>query len=95
MTQNRNPYILTTSSNLLGICIVLITGIHFSNMQNRTIVDEIALFAAFIFLGSCILSYLSIRDARDTVLLEHIADYLFLLGIGILFIAMAVLTLID
>ena len=67
--NSQLQHILNTSSNLLGICMVLVTGIHLSHTENASYVDELTLVAAFLFLGSCCFSYLSMRDEKDTVIL--------------------------
>ena len=93
MQNEKIPHILNTSANLFGICLVIITGLHLSSARGSNAVYIIVLFGSLIFLSSCILSYLSIRDEKDTIILEHIADYLFLGGLILLFMAMATLAL--
>jgi EamA domain-containing membrane protein RarD len=89
MDNGKPPHILNASSNLLGICFILITGLKLTNVGAATLADEISLFAALNFLGACLLSYLSIRIEKETMRLERWADYLFIIGIISLFIAIA------
>ena len=89
----KTPHILNTSANLFGICAVLVTGARLTNYSLDSFFDEILLGAAFIFLASCFLSYLSIRSTRDSRWYEHLADYCFLLGLTLLFVSLAMLSL--
>lgn len=87
MKHGQQPHILTTASNLLGICLILITGIKFTNANLTTYADEVATVASISFLISCLLSYVSLRtdDEKDEALLEKIADICFILGLLTLF----------
>ncbi len=82
--------ILNASSNLLGICFVLVTGMKLTGVSDKTFADEICLFSAFCFLCACVFSYVSMRTEREDGLFERTADYLFLGGLVSLFIAVAV-----
>ncbi len=87
MTIGKQPHILNASSNLIGICFILITGLKITGKSDTTWADELSLVAAFVFLGSCLLSYISLRSATQTAFYEKIADLFFLIGILILFVA--------
>lgn len=87
MNDGKQPHILNASSNLLGICFILITGLKLTKASANTLADEISIFSSLCFLASCILSYLSIRTPKDTVRRERWADYLFLIGLSTLFFA--------
>jgi hypothetical protein len=89
MNNGKPPHILNASSNLLGICFILITGLRLTNVSTATLADDISLFAALNFLSACVLSYLSIRIEKETMRLERWADYLFIIGMISLFIAIA------
>ena len=89
MNNGKPPHILNASSNLLGICFILITGLKLTKLSSTTLADEISLFAALTFLSACLLSYLSIRIEKETMRLERWADYLFIIGMVSLFIAIA------
>jgi len=92
MTSGKQPHILNASSNLLGICFVLITGLKISHLSQNTIADEISFFSAFCLLGSCVLSYFSLRKSGVISLYqERAADYLFMAGMFSLFFAVFIL----
>jgi len=85
--NEKSPHILNASSNLLGICFIVITSLKVMNISHKTIIDEITVVAIILFMASCVLSFLSIRGKnRASVLLENIADYTFIGGISLLFI---------
>ena len=90
----RTHHILGPASNLLGISLLVIAGLHISNTAARTIADEIAWVAAIGFSSSCIVSYLAIRrDDEGERRLEGIADATFMAGLLSLFVAIVVLAL--
>src|SRR4030043_1741740 len=82
--KNISRHILPTSSNLLGLCFVILTFIKLSKVANETIIDETIGVIIFSFLVSSILSYTSIRAKRKSELYEKIADFIFLLGLFLL-----------
>jgi hypothetical protein len=82
--NNISRHILPTSSNLLGLCFVILTFIKLSKIANETIIDETIGVLIFSFLVSSILSYTSMRAKRKFELYEKIADLIFLLGLFLL-----------
>ncbi|HVF95916.1 MAG TPA: hypothetical protein VM871_01260 [Flavisolibacter sp.] len=84
--NSKSPHILNASSNLLGLCFVVLTSLKLLNIAHKTIIDEITSCAIVLFMASCLLSFLSIRGSRHTKRFESIADYLFLGGIILLFL---------
>jgi tellurite resistance protein TehA-like permease len=88
MKQNdKSPHILNASSNLLGICFIVLTSLKLLKKTEETVLDEIAIAAVALFMASCILSFLSIRSkAAKSELLENIADIIFLGGLTVLFV---------
>lgn len=82
--NHKSPHILNASSNLLGLCFVVLTSLKLLNVSQKTAIDESTTAAIIFFMSSCILSFLSIRG--DIRKYENIADYLFLGGLFILFI---------
>jgi len=88
MAENRSPHILSTSANLLGICFIVLTSLKKLNLADSSIIDEFAVAAVILFMASCILSFISMRKG-DAVSqrLEKTADFIFLSGLVVLFIA--------
>jgi len=89
---DKSQHILNAASNLLGVSLVIITGLHITAISKHTIADEIALAAAALLMGSCLLSYQSIRGGPDWY--ERVADPIFLLAQLLLFAAVTALWLI-
>lgn len=80
--MSKSPHILTTASNLLGFCLIVLTSIKVFGRSESTIIDEVDAIAILLFLSSCIFSFLSIRRGHEKgQRLETIADIIFLLGL--------------
>lgn len=91
MPNKTSPHILSTSANLLGFCLFVITALHFTNKKELSYIDEITSVVSLMLAVSCIFSFLSIRT-ENLVLenrLETIADYLFLVALIGLIIVIA------
>lgn len=87
MITGKQPHILNASSNLLGICFVLITGLKLTKASDNTLADEISLLAGICLLASCVISYVSLRTEKHPQRYEIIADYFFLTGLFALAVA--------
>jgi hypothetical protein len=86
MAPSKQPQILNASSNLIGICFVIIAGLKITNLADRTYADEVCIISAFAFMCACILSYISIRtSSKRADLYERLADYTFLASLLLLF----------
>ena len=83
--NDKSPHILNASSNLLGICFILLTSLKVMKISQTTIIDEITTIAIILFMASCLFSFLSIRGNKNASL-EKIADFIFLSGLFLLFI---------
>jgi len=89
--NQKAPHILNASSNLLGICFVVLTSLKLLNLAKTTIIDEVATVDIVAFTTSCLLSFLSLRsNDQRSYLLEKIADFIFIAGI-VLLLATAIL----
>ena len=85
--QEKSPHILNASSNLLGICFIVLTSLKVLNISNKTIIDEVTIASIIFFMASCILSFLAIRGKyKNSERLENIADIVFISGLSLLFI---------
>jgi multisubunit Na+/H+ antiporter MnhG subunit len=83
--KNVSKHILPTSSNLLGICFLILT-LKKLWKASRVIqfVDKLDAVVILIFLTASILSYASMRAARRGDMYEKAADIVFLLGLVLL-----------
>lgn len=84
--DNKSQHVFNASSNLLGICFVVLTSLKVLKIGAKTIIDEITIVAIMLFMAACILSFLSLRSGKKSARLESIADYVFLSGLGLLFL---------
>jgi len=84
--KNTSPHILNTSSNLLGICFIVLTSLRLLKLQGKTVIDEFTAAAMILFMISSILSFLALRSKNKSGdRLEDIADICFLVGLFCLF----------
>ena len=84
--KEKSPHILNASSNLLGICFIVLTSLKLLDKSEKTVIDEVTIVAIIFFMASCILSFLSIRGMKSSERLEQIADIIFLGGLLLLFV---------
>ena len=91
----KHPHILNAASNLLGIALLIITGLHVSRYSAGSIADEIAWAAALSLMLSCLFSYLAIRAEPRPSRYEKLADSVFLLGLLCLFGSVVVLAMFN
>jgi hypothetical protein len=94
MANTTSQHILTTSANLLGFCLIVITSVHLTNKTDLSFIDECTSVVAILLISSCLFSFSSIRTQHQIKeqRLEMIADYLFissLIGILIIVVFMA------
>ncbi|MFA5297797.1 MAG: hypothetical protein WC389_06265 [Lutibacter sp.] len=89
MSNTTSQHILSTSANLLGFCLFVITSLHIANLTEIHVIDELTSVVAVLLTFSCIFSFISIKtlNSKRENRLERVADYLFLFSlIGILII---------
>ena len=97
MTEEKNGksdishHILPTSSNLLGICFVILSFMKVMKMGLETIIDELMAVGIVLFLTASILSYVSIRAREQGDRYEKAADIIFLCGLSLLGITAVVI----
>lgn len=86
--NKRSPIILTTSSNLLGFCFIVLTSRQISGMTEGTIIDDIMAFSIAVFMACSLLAFIAMRTTSTRAnRYEQVADILFLLGLFTLFSA--------
>ena len=79
--KNISRHILPTSSNLLGLCFVILGFIRISKFAAETFLDELVAVAVVFFLISSVLSYSSMRSKIKSEFYEKTADLIFLIGL--------------
>jgi hypothetical protein len=84
--NNKAPYILNTSATLFGLCYVVLTSLKALKVNRETLMDEFTAVSMFLFIASCLLSFLSIRGRSRTLMYERLAEYVFLAGLLALFV---------
>ena len=52
--MSRDTHILNAASNLLGIALLIVTGIHITMGSSKTYADEAALGSALLLAASCL-----------------------------------------
>jgi hypothetical protein len=92
--ETKSTHILNASSNLVGFSFVILTSIKILKLDATTSIDDIATFAIMVFIISSFFSFLSIRTHQEkhAETYETIADYIFLGGLLLLFVASILLT---
>ncbi len=75
---------MPTSSNLLGLCFLLVSFIKVMKLPNKTLIDSLTGLAVVFFLFSSIFSYASMRSQKKPAVYENIADIIFLVGLAFL-----------
>lgn len=93
MADTRHPHILNASTNLLGICFVIITGLKLTGSNPKSWADEITWLASLCFLGSIVLSFLGLRSEGRRVWHQRWSERAFLTGVGGLTLAIFVMAM--
>ena len=77
----KSPHILNASSNLLGLCFIVLTSLRLLKVEDRPVMSVLAIVATTLFMTSTLLSFLSLkRESSLSRRLEKIADYVFIAG---------------
>lgn len=93
--MRRHHHILPAASNLLGIALLIITGLNVTGVGRHTIADEVAWLSALALSLSCILSWLAIRAEPSESRYADWADRIFFAGSLLLFAAVFALALLN
>ena len=80
MTNTKSTHILSTSSNLLGFCLIVLTSLKVTKYSDVTIIDEATGIACILLMACSLLSFLAIREGKEKLSLRYevIADYIFI-----------------
>ena len=98
MEEKISVHIFNTSAQLIGVCLTVI-GVFtvLSRVKNiDTIADELVAVDSGIFLASCALAYFALRSKKATARykLERTADFVFLIGLFVMALIGALVTII-
>ncbi len=91
--RHRPPHILNASTNLLGICFIIITGLRLANANARSYADEVAWLAALLLFVAVLTAYLSIRNDHARPWQATLADAAFLGGMSALALSVVIAAL--
>lgn len=83
MSNGTSQHILSTSANLLGFCLFVLTSIHLSDSSKKSYINEFTSIIALLLIVSVIFSFLSIRAKKieNEIKYENIADFFFFVSI--------------
>lgn len=83
MANKTSQHILSTSANLLGFCLFIITSLHLGDKTENNLIDEFTSVIALLLTISSVLSFVSIRTEKYKMeqKYEKIADYFFLVSL--------------
>ena len=89
MSKNKSHHILSTSSNLLGFCLIVLTSLKITKFNEVSWIDEFTGVACILLGASSLFSFLSMRAESEKYAdyFEKIADYIFA---GALFIVVVI-----
>jgi hypothetical protein len=88
--MNRHSHILNASTNLLGICFLIISGLKFANLNARSYADEFSWVAAMLLFTSTLVAYLALRNEDSKAWQTRLADRAFIGGVITLMTAVTV-----
>lgn len=83
MANKTSPHILSTSANLLGFCLFIITSLHVANKVENSLIDEFTSGVAMLLAFSSLFSFISIKSTKAIVeaKFEKVADIFFMLAL--------------
>jgi drug/metabolite transporter (DMT)-like permease len=87
MQRGLSTHILPTSATMIGVCMTVLTIGHLRQAaHSRLVMDRLLALDALLFLGSAVLSFMSMRSRRaaQPQRYESWAELVFLVGLGVL-----------
>lgn len=91
--NKKTQHILSTSSQLLGICFIVLTALRIQKLFEASVIDELTAVAAVLFMISSLLSFLSIRSENlNEDKFEKWADIIFLFALAIMLLVILLIT---
>ena len=88
MANNSSQHILNTSSNLLGFCLVVLTSLKVTKINETTYIDELTGITCVVLVTCSFLSFLSLRSSNQKRIdrFERVADNFFIVGLVFVFL---------
>ena len=65
MSNKTSQHILSTSANLLGFGLFVITSLHISNKSEVTFIDDFATIVTILLAFSCLFSFFAIKSEKE------------------------------
>lgn len=93
--MSKHPHILNAASNLLGIALIIVTGLHVTQYSQRSMADEVALVSALLLGLSCLFSYIAIRAEPGVSGFKIWADRAFLCGLLSILVAVGLFAIAE
>ena len=84
-TKRVAEHIFNVSATMIGVCLTVVSLFKITNTHFLSIGDEIISVDTFLFISSCLISYMSLRKNNNRKL-EIIADVLFFIGMFVVVI---------
>jgi hypothetical protein len=81
----RSDNILSASASLLGVALLIVTGLHITDRAAQSVSDEVAFGAALLLIGSSLTAHLAIGKSSKRY--DAIAANLFFLALMTLLLA--------
>ncbi len=76
-------HIFIGAATMIGACITVISLFRITNAGKSTLADDLLGVNVLIFIISCFLSYLSLRNS-ELKYVESVADFLFFIGLSLM-----------
>ncbi len=93
LKSDKSQHILNASSNLLGICFIVLTSLKLLKLNSSTFIDECTAITMISLMVSCIFSFLSLRSVtKRSMHYEKIADGVFLVSLLLMFLTTMLIT---
>lgn len=93
MANHTSQHILSTSANLLGFCLFVITALHIDSRTELRYIDQMTSVVALLLVFSCYFSFASLKTKNEKKerYWEQIADFIFIAALfGIMLIILLI-----
>lgn len=85
LPRGLSAHILPTSATMIGVCMTVLTIGHLgSGSQWHMVIDKLLAVDALIFMGSALLSFISMKSTQSGRTFEARAEMVFIAGLSLL-----------